>query len=69
MAKNLSPIAPKISVSAREAAIICGLSKATLYNCMNDGRLPFVKIGCRRLILVRDLETFLVGSRTRSEAQ
>jgi len=68
MSMKNKPVAPKISVSAGEASVMCGLSRATLYNCMNDGRLPFVKIGCRRLILLRDLEKFLVNARMRFRA-
>ena len=69
MPKHQKPLAPKISVSAPEAAEMCGLSKTTLYICMNDGRLPYVKVGHRRLILLTDLEEFLVSFRKQSCTQ
>jgi len=69
MANHKKPPAPKISVSADEASSMCGLSRATLYHCMNDGRLPFVMVGKRRLILVEDLKEFLVTFRTRCGEQ
>ena len=57
------PIPPRISVSAREAAEMLGVSKSTVYNLMADGRLPFIKIGQRRLIMIKDLEDFLKSNR------
>ena len=59
------PILPRICVSAREAAEASGLSKSTIYNCMADKRLPFIKIGQRRLIMLKDLEDFLENNRQR----
>lgn len=48
-----------IAVSPSEAAQIIGLSRAQIYNLINDGRLRRSKIGTRTLIHVADLEALL----------
>ena len=63
MTRRTVELGPKISVSAQEASHLSGLSRSTLYSLMKDGQLPFVKIGARRLIMVKDLDDLLGGSR------
>jgi excisionase family DNA binding protein len=50
------------ALSIRETARTTGLSRATLYRLLNDGRLTTVKIGARRLVPVRALDALLDGS-------
>jgi len=63
MSKNQTPAPQRISVSAREAAIITGLSKSTIYKLIADGQLPYVQVGGRRLVMVKDLYKFLTDAR------
>lgn len=53
-----SPV-PRLSLSIPEVAASTSLSKSTLYNCMKDGSLKFIKAGSRRLITMVELEAFL----------
>lgn len=50
----------RIAVSPREAARLLGLSVPTLYDLLNSGRIPSVRVGSRRLIAVEALRR-LVG--------
>lgn len=54
-APEFRPLAYSVGQSSR----ISGLSRSTLYIEMLSGRLPFRKLGSRRLILAADLEAFL----------
>jgi len=47
------------ALSIQEAARTCGLSRATLYRLMADGRLTTLKIGARRLVPVGALDALL----------
>ena len=49
----------RLVYSIREAAQATGLSLATLYRLISDGRLKTVKIGARRLIPVAALTALL----------
>jgi excisionase family DNA binding protein len=49
----------RLVYSIREAAEASGLSRATLYRLISDGRLKTVKIGARRLIPVAALTALL----------
>ncbi len=51
-------VAQAIAFRIPDAAIVAGLSRATLYKLMDSGELPSVKAGGRRLILRADLEAF-----------
>ncbi|MFK8253050.1 helix-turn-helix domain-containing protein [Ancylobacter terrae] len=46
----------------KHAAIYCGLSPRGIAGMIADGRLPSIKIGRRRLILIEDLNAMLHGS-------
>jgi excisionase family DNA binding protein len=50
---------PIIAVSIQEAVVMCGLSRPYLTNFCNNGELPYIKVGRRRLIFVKDLKRFL----------
>jgi excisionase family DNA binding protein len=49
------------ALSIPEAARTCGLSRATLYRLIADGKLSTLKIGARRLVLVGAIDAFLSG--------
>jgi excisionase family DNA binding protein len=50
------------ALSIREAARTCGLSRATMYRLIADGRLHTLKIGSRRLVTVGALDALLSES-------
>ena len=55
---NAAP-AERLAYSVDEAAQITGLSRDLLYDQMRRGKLAYLKVGRRRLITRRSLETFL----------
>jgi excisionase family DNA binding protein len=50
----------RIALRIRDASIVSGLSRSTLYELLNAGKLRAVKIGGRRLILRESLEALLL---------
>lgn len=58
-AAPLEPIALRIPDASRAS----GLSRTKLYELMEAGELPSVKVGGRRLILRADLEAFFLHLR------
>jgi excisionase family DNA binding protein len=64
----MSVASEKAAFSVAEVAHICGLSRSTLYIEMASGRLPFRKLGARRLILAADLADFLQALPSGSKA-
>jgi excisionase family DNA binding protein len=49
------------ALSIPEAARTCGLSRATLYRLIADGKLSTLKSGARRLVLVGAIDALLSG--------
>jgi excisionase family DNA binding protein len=49
------------ALSIPEAARTCGVSRATLYRLIADGKLKTLKIGARRLVTVGALDALLSG--------
>ena len=49
------------ALSICEAANSCGLSRATLYRLIADGKLSTLKIGARRLVTVAAIDALLSG--------
>jgi excisionase family DNA binding protein len=49
------------ALSIKEAAQVCGLSRATLYRLLNDGKLTTIKVGARRLVPVASVDALLDG--------
>jgi excisionase family DNA binding protein len=47
------------TLSIRETAQACGLSRATIYRLIEQGRLTTLKIGARRLVPVGALDALL----------
>jgi excisionase family DNA binding protein len=54
----------RLSVSVDDAAEMTGVSRSSLYERMQGGELPFIKLGVRRLILVSDLIALLAAHRS-----
>lgn len=52
----------RIALRIRDASIVSGLSRSTLYELLKAGKIRTVKIGGRRLILRDSLEALLLGS-------
>lgn len=60
MGQNTNPTEPeRWSFSIAEAAQKTGLGRTTIYGLINDGHLPSLKIGGRRLILASDLRNLI----------
>jgi excisionase family DNA binding protein len=53
----------RIALRIRDASIVSGLSRSTLYELLKAGKLRAVKIGGRRLILRDSLEALLGGAK------
>ena len=51
----------KRALSIREAARTCGISRATVYRLIADGKLQTLKIGSRRLVPVVAIDALLNG--------
>ncbi len=54
----------KMALSVGEAARATGLGRTTLYELMDAGRLPYSKIGARRLLLTADVHALLMAHRS-----
>lgn len=50
---------PPLALSVEEAAQAMSVGRTLVYQLMGEGRLKFVKVGKRTLILVRSIEEFL----------
>lgn len=48
----------RVAYSVAEVAELVGLSRSTLYAEMSAGRLAFVKVGSRRLILRTAIDSY-----------
>ncbi len=55
----------KLSYSVNEAAAVAGIGRTKLYELINEGELPLVKIGTRTLIRRVDLEVLLTRNLVR----
>jgi excisionase family DNA binding protein len=53
----------KLALCIDEAAVAAGVKRTFLYEEMKEGRLPYVKLGSRRVILKADLEAYLNSRR------
>ncbi|MSP81883.1 MAG: DNA-binding protein [Alphaproteobacteria bacterium] len=53
--------APRLALCVNDAAAALGIGRAHLYVLMGDGRLPYIKLGKRRLVRVADLHAMLDG--------
>jgi excisionase family DNA binding protein len=58
---NTSDKQERRALSIRETACACGLSRATLYRQIKDGKLATIKVGARRLVPVGSIDALLKG--------
>ena len=56
----------RIAVSPAEAARMAGVGRTTLYAALGTGQLRSLKIGKRRLIMIKWLEEWLRAAEQRS---
>jgi len=56
---NTSQKQERRALSIKEAAQTCGLSRATLYRLLSDGKLTTVKVGARRLVPVAAIDALI----------
>jgi excisionase family DNA binding protein len=56
----ISPV-EKRAFSIKETARACGISRATVYRLVADGKLKTLKIGARRVVPVSAIEALLSG--------
>lgn len=58
----------KISYTLKEAAAVAGIGRTKLYELINAGELPMVKLGTKSLIRRADLEDLLARNLIRLAA-
>jgi excisionase family DNA binding protein len=61
-ASNNAPPPQRMALSISQAVVQSGLSRSFLYRAMDEGGLPFIKKGRRRLILAAALAEYLTRS-------
>lgn len=61
-------IKERLALRIPDAVAVSGLGQTTLYEKMETGELPFVKVGARRLIMTTDLQAFLERHRVAEAA-
>ena len=49
----------RLTVSVEEAATMLGISRSGFYKLISNGTIPSLKIGGRRLVPVKTLESFI----------
>ena len=54
-----APPLTKLVYGITEVSKILGIGRTTIYYLMKEGKLPYVKLGRRTLIPVRELQVFL----------
>jgi excisionase family DNA binding protein len=55
------------ALSIAETAKTCGLSRATMYRLIANGKLTTQKIGARRVVTVGAIDALLNGARNESK--
>lgn len=58
----------KITYTLKEAVVVSGLSRTSLYEAMSQGKLTSVMVAGRRLIPARGLKSFLLGAEAAKES-
>lgn len=67
--ETAGPARYPLAVSPAEAADLAGLARTKMYELLASGAVPSLKVGKRRLILVAELEGFLLGEQARQAAE
>jgi excisionase family DNA binding protein len=64
MSKNVNgvPAFERLALSIEETAKTSGLSRATLYRLIADGKLTTIKIGARRIVPIGAINALLSGA-------
>lgn len=63
MEQNSQGKRERLTMTVEEAAIALGISRATAYSLVNQGRLPAIRISDRRLILpVKSINELLASA-------
>ncbi|OGN94153.1 MAG: hypothetical protein A2Z75_08360 [Chloroflexi bacterium RBG_13_50_10] len=63
MEQNNRDKTERLTMTVEEAAIALGISRATAYSLVNQGRLPAIRISDRRLILpVKSINELLASA-------
>jgi len=63
MEQNNRDKTERLTMTVEEAAIALGISRATAYSLVNQGRLPAIRISDRRLIVpIKALNELLASS-------
>lgn len=70
MSNNNTNIQPddRLALRINDAAAVAGLGRSTLYKLIDSGKLRTVKIGKRRLVIRKSLESLLCGVGTPAPA-
>jgi len=55
---NATPVSP-LTVRINDAASMLGLSRSSIYNLANDGRLRIVRIAGRSLVVAQDIHNLV----------
>jgi excisionase family DNA binding protein len=56
---KMPPDIKRRAYSIPEAAQICGVSRATLYRLLKEGKISTIKLGARRLVPEASIDTLL----------
>lgn len=67
MKKDKSPTTTHsaLAISIDEGVVVSGVGRTTLYKAIADGELPARKIGRRTVLLISELQEWLVSRPTR----
>ena len=57
------------AIPVSEACVLVGISRSKFYELLNEGAVPSVKIGRRRLVRVADLDRWLATLPSQTPAE
>ena len=61
-----TPVAKPITVRVPEACRLIGIKRSKLYELIEDGSIPIIKVGAMTLIRVSALEAFIDAAEART---
>jgi excisionase family DNA binding protein len=59
MTKTKIPLNEKLTLTIEEAAQFTGIGETTINKLMSEGKIPYAKIGRKKLIQREDIEIFI----------